>query len=63
MIHHLITREIAKRVMSGETKFSDPCVICGVTFTSEECPHTVHDTEDVIKRVRRMTQSQREKLK
>lgn len=62
MIHHIITREIAERVLSNETKLSDPCVICGVKFSSEECPHTVIDTEQVIKRVRRMPRSEREKL-
>lgn len=62
MIHHIVTREIAERVFSNNTKLSDPCVICGVKFSSEDCPHTVHDTEAVIKRVRRMTKSEREKL-
>ena len=62
MIHYVITKEIAERVLSGNTQLSDPCVICGEKFSSDDCYHTVHDTESVIKRVRRMTKSEREKL-
>lgn len=62
MIHHLITREIAERVLSNKLQLSDPCVICGEKFSSEDCPHTVLDTEAVIKRVRRMSEREREKL-
>lgn len=63
MIHRIITREIAERVLSNQTQLSDPCVICGEKFSSDDCYHTVHDTEDVIKRVRRLPESVIEKLK
>ena len=46
----------------GNLQLSDPCVICGEKFSSDDCYHTVHDTQDVIKRVRLMPKSQRERL-
>lgn len=62
MNHIIVTREIAERVLSGNTQLSDPCVICGEKFSSDDCPHTVMQTEDIIKRVRRMPKAQRERL-
>lgn len=56
-----LTPEIIARVMGGHLAFSDPCVICGVTFN--DCPHTVLDTEPLIKRVRKMTKKERENFK
>lgn len=58
----MLTREIVERVLSGNWGLSDPCVICGEKFSSDNCTHTVHDTQDVIKRVRRLPESQREML-
>lgn len=58
----MLTREIVERVLSGNLGLSDPCVICGEKFSSDNCTHTVHNTEDVIKRVHRMPKSQRERL-
>lgn len=56
-----LTPEIIARVTGGRLAFSDPCVICGVKFT--DCPHTVLDTEPLIKRVKKMTKKERENFK
>lgn len=56
-----ITREMIARVMGSHLTFYDPCVICGVKFT--DCPHTVLDTQPVIKRIQKMTKKERENFK
>ena len=53
-----INKEILERVESGKLGFHDPCVICGVSFI--DCPHTVEDTEPVIRQARRMSKSARD---
>lgn len=57
-----LTKEIVLRVMCGRHAFSDPCVICGERFNSKKCNHSVLDTEPVIKRVKRMSKKEREKI-
>lgn len=42
------TDEILARVASRDFSLTDPCVICGVAFSS--CPHSSDDTEKVIKK-------------
>lgn len=56
-----VTKEMLDRIESGRFLFSDPCVICGLSF--KECPHSVDDTQRVIKAVRHMSTKEKEAIR
>lgn len=56
-----ITKEILDRVESGRKGFTDPCVICGIRFL--DCPHHVADTELVFKQVKKMSKTEKGKIR
>lgn len=55
-----ITPAIVDRV--GERKFGlyDPCVVCAETFTG--CPHTLSQTESVIRYVNLLTRGEKNRI-
>lgn len=56
-----ITPAIIDRVDAKRFGFGDPCVICGAKFN--ECPHSVYQTEDVIKYVKKLSPAKKKALR
>lgn len=54
------TPEILERVMSGNHKLYDPCVVCGDDF--RQCPHPVSVTEAVIYHGKNLTPAERKRV-
>lgn len=58
----MITPEQLNRVISRRFGFTDPCVICGKRFGSRECPHSIEDTAILIKRAKRLSKEEVDRI-